>query len=78
MKQIKAQGGVTGEADIAILLPRGEYGSLLVEHKADGSTHKLSDAQQEYLDYHNIIGNCAVSTRGTEALKAAILAYMEG
>ena len=75
--KITAEGGVTGEADIALLLPKGGYGALLIEHKGAKQAHKLTDKQQEYLDYHNSIGNLAVSTRGLEALKAAVLAYME-
>ena len=77
INQAKAQGLVLGESDLAILLPRGGFGSLLIEHKADGSGHNVSDIQQDYLDYHNdIAGNCAVSTKGLPALMAAILAYM--
>ena len=76
--KIKAQGGVTGESDIAILLKRGGYGSLIIEHKADKSSHVVSEKQQEYLDYHNIVaGNYAVSTRGVEAAKREITKYME-
>jgi len=75
---IAAMGGVTGESDMAILLPRGDFGSLLIEHKADGAAHKATDKQIEYLNYHNENGNCAVVTRGVEAAKAAIAAYMGG
>ena len=75
---IKAMGGVTGESDIAILLPRGgTYGSLLIEHKAAGGAHKATPAQIDYIDYHNGIGNMAVITRGVEAAKAAIRQYIE-
>ena len=72
----KGQGMVVGEADIVILLPRGGYGSLVVEHKGEGQPHKLSDAQIEYLEYHNANGNLAISTRGIEPLMAAIDVYM--
>ena len=74
---ITAMGGVTGESDLAILLPRGDFGSLLIEHKADGSAHKATEAQLAYIEYHNSVGNCAVVTRGIEAAKAAIQAYMD-
>lgn len=77
MSQAKGQGAVRGEADIVILLPRKTYGALVIEHKAAGGAHKLSDDQDAYLYYHNYIGNLAVSTRGIEALKAAVMAYME-
>lgn len=73
----KSMGVVKGEADIAILLPKGGYGCLLIEHKGAKQAHKLTESQQAYIDYHNSIGNLAVSTRGLEALKAAVIAYME-
>ena len=76
ISQMKSQGMVIGEADIAILIPKSPYGCLLLEHKASDSAHKLTDDQVKYLDYHNSIGNCAVSTRGVEAAKAAITTYM--
>jgi hypothetical protein len=74
----KAMGVITGEADIAILLPRGGYGCLVVEHKRAGGAHKVTPAQQYYLNQHTATGNCAASTRGLEALKAAVSAYIEG
>jgi hypothetical protein len=73
---MKSLGVQKGEADIAILIPKGGFGSLIIEHKGEGQAHKLSEHQQNYLDYHQSIGNQAVSTRGLEALKAAVLAYM--
>jgi hypothetical protein len=76
--QVKGLGGVVGEADIAILLPRGGYGCLVVEHKRAGGAHKVTPAQQYYLNQHAATGNCAASTRGLEALKAAVSAYIEG
>jgi len=76
--QVTAMGGVTGESDIAILLPRGRFGCLLIEHKAEGGLHKATPKQSEYLDYHNdkSIGNCACLTRGVDQAKAAITVYM--
>jgi len=76
MGQIKAQGGVKGEADIAILLPRHGFGCLLIEHKAAGSSHKATIEQLEYVTYHNENGNLAVVTRGVEAAVAAINTYL--
>ena len=75
--QVKGQGGVVGESDLAILLPRGGYGSLLIEHKAEGSAHKASQAQIDYIEHHNNTGNMAVITRGVGAAIAAISTYME-
>ena len=77
VNQMRAQGMIDGEADIAILLPRRDFGSLLLEHKAEDSPHRLSESQEKYLDYHNNVGNCAVSSRGIDAAKAAIITYME-
>lgn len=74
--QVKGMGGVVGEADIAIMLPRGGYGSLIIEHKATGGKHPVSKAQQEYIDFHNAVGNCAIITRGIGAAIAAIDTYM--
>ena len=74
--QARLQGAVKGEADIAILVPRGTFGCLLVEHKKAGGRHQVTTEQQEYLDYHNRLGNCAVSTQGLGALQAAVTAYL--
>ena len=75
--QIASMGGITGESDIAILLRRGQYGSMLIEHKAEGSKHPTSPAQLEYIQHHNACGNCAVVTRGIEMAQAAIRQYMD-
>ena len=75
---MKAQGADAGDLDFALMLPKGGYGGLLIEHKKADGTHKVTDEQQEQIDFHNAIGNCAVSTRGVEAFKAAIVAYLEG
>ena len=74
---MRSQGVEKGEPDIAILVPRGGFGSLVLEHKAEGQSHKLTAEQQDHLSYHESVGNCAVSTRGVEAAKAAIKCYME-
>jgi hypothetical protein len=72
-----AQGLNKGEPDIAILLPRGGYGALLVEHKAEGQTHKLTAEQEQHIKYHNDSGNLAVQTRGLEQLMQVVRDYME-
>jgi hypothetical protein len=74
--QVTAMGGVTGEADIAIMLPRQGFGSLVIEHKAAGSAHKASDEQVAYIEYHRDNGNCAVITRGVDMAITAIDTYM--
>jgi len=73
----KGQGAVVGESDIAILLPRGGYGCLLIEHKADDAMRGATQAQLEYIEYHNQHGNCACVTKGVAMAKAAIQTYME-
>lgn len=77
IKQMRAQGMVEGESDIAILIPKPPHGCLILEHKASDSAHKLTEDQGRYLEYHESIGNCATTTRGIEAAKAAITTYME-
>ena len=72
----KGQGEVKGEADIVILLPKGGYGCLVIEHKGENQGHSLSNDQQEYLDYHNACGNLAISTRGIYELTSRIEDYM--
>jgi hypothetical protein len=74
--KMKAQGLVKGEPDLAILLPRGGYGALLIEHKGEGMARKLTDEQQEHLEYHNAHGNKAVQTRGLDELKQTVEAYL--
>jgi len=72
----KAHGFITGESDISILLPRGGFGSLIIEHKAGDAARGATESQREYLDYHNTIGNCACETRGIAMAIAAIDTYM--
>lgn len=72
----RSQGVVDGEADIAILVQRNDFGSLVIEHKADDSEHKLTKEQIVYLELHNASGNCAISTRGIDALKSAVKSYL--
>ena len=72
----RSQGQVKGEADICILVPRGKWHSLLIEHKTAKGV--LSKQQCEYLEYHNSIGNLAIVTRGIDAAIAAIDTYMGG
>jgi len=77
-RNVQSMGGVTGEADIAILLPRGGYGSLLIEHKAADGRYSATPMQLSYLEYHRSQGNCAVLTKGIEEAIIAIDDYMAG
>lgn len=72
----KAHGFITGESDISILLPRGRFGSLIIEHKAGDAMRGATESQREYLDYHNSVGNCACETKGIDMAIAAIETYM--
>lgn len=72
----KAHGFVSGESDIAILIPRGGFGCLLIEHKSDEAMRGATGAQLDYIKYHNAIGNCAIVTKGVDMATAAIDQYM--
>ena len=77
INQIKSQGAVLGEADLVILLPRNGYGALVIEHKAENDKKGPSEAQLDYLGYHNMIGNKALVTKGITQFREAIQEYME-
>jgi len=76
VNHMHSMGVEQGEADIAILLRRGNFGALIIEHKAESQSHKATDEQVAYLQSHNSTGNLAVLTRGIEACKSAISDYM--
>lgn len=75
---IRSQGVVEGEADLLIAVPRGGFGSLVIEHKADEAMRGATGKQLEYIQYHNAVGNCGVVTKGLDMAKAAITQYMAG
>ena len=76
VNHMHSMGVEQGEADMAILLRRGNFGALIIEHKAESQAHKASDAQVAYLQAHNSVGNLAIVTRGVDAAKSAIRDYM--
>ncbi len=76
IKHAKRLGMVIGEADLVILLPKGGHGALLIEHKRLNGTHRATEAQKEYIQYHNSIGNHATVTVGINEAKSAIREYM--
>ncbi|MFT5766761.1 MAG: hypothetical protein ACI9DH_000580 [Halioglobus sp.] len=76
VNHVRSQGIQAGESDIAILIKRGDFGSLLIEHKKDDAMRGATGQQLEYIQYHNSIGNCAVVTKGLGMAKAAIKTYM--
>lgn len=73
---MKGQGCNDGEPDIAILIPRGAYGSLVIEHKGEGMSRKLTEKQAAALAYHEEIGNMAVQTRGLDELISVVEDYL--
>lgn len=75
---MKSQGVQPGESDIMIALPVHPYGALVIEHKGEKKGRHVTEDQQEYLDYHNAIGNLAISTRGVEQLIRAVDCYING
>lgn len=76
--KMKAQGVTKGEPDIALLLSRQGFHSLLIEHKGEGMSRKLTEEQRAHLEYHNEQGNKAVQTRGLEELIKTVEDYMNG
>lgn len=74
---MKSVGVQPDEPDIVLLIPKGGHPYFVSEHKAAGQPHKLTEGQQEHLDYHQGLGAVAVSTRGLEMLKTAVTVYME-
>jgi len=76
-RHVKSQGVVKGEADIAIMLKRGTFGCMVIEHKADDAMRGATAAQLEYIEYHRAIGNCAIVTKGVDMAKLAIQQYMD-
>jgi hypothetical protein len=74
--KMRSQGLTEGEPDLAILLSRGGYGALVIEHKGDGMSRQLTEKQKQHLDFHNANGNKAVQTRGLDELKAVVEEYL--
>ena len=75
-RQMQSQGFQKGESDLVICLPRGGFGSLIIEHKGADQARKLTAEQSEYLEYHRRIGNMAECTRGIEEAQRVIESYM--
>ena len=77
MARAKRRGVVTGESDIAILLPRGRWGSLLIELKRGEGSTKFPKAQRDYLLKHDQFGNCAVLAKGVDHAIEVIREYID-
>ena len=72
----KAMGRVDGESDLAFLIPRGGYGSMVLEHKSLEDKKGPTDDQIAYINFHRSIGNYAKVSKGIEQAKAFIEHYM--
>lgn len=77
VNHLKGQGVEAGESDIVLALPRHGFGSLVIEYKSGEGKHKLSEAQAQYLEKHNVSGNLAMLVKGLPALKQAVSDYIE-
>lgn len=73
---MKSQGLQNGEADFKILVPRGSFHGLVIEHKAEEGKHTITNEQGEYLHYMNSQGYMAVSCKGIDAAQRTIRDYM--
>ena len=78
VNHLKGQGVESGESDIVLALPRHGFGSLVIEYKSGEGKHKLSEAQAQYLEKHNVSGNLAMLIKGLPALKQAVSDYISG
>jgi hypothetical protein len=76
MSEMKAMGVVTGESDLAFLIPKGQYGSLIIELKRTGDKRGAREDQDAYLKYHNSIGNLALLATGVDEAISFIKSYM--
>jgi hypothetical protein len=75
---MRSMGVMPDESDLLFAVPRGGYGSLVIEHKAADGKHPASDGQKDYLKRHHAIGNCAALTTGVDDAKEVITRYMAG
>lgn len=75
--QMMAIGADKGDPDFVLLIPKGGYCGLVIEHKGENQSHKLTEEQETQLTMFEGLGYCTACTRGTEPLWAAIVTYME-
>ena len=74
---LKAQGMVSGEADLVFLIPAKGFHGLVIEFKSTEGKHPLSDKQSEYLDYMASLGYVAICCKGLIAAQESIVAYLK-
>lgn len=76
INSLKAQGLTVGESDLAILIPRHTFHGLILEFKSTKGKHKLTQAQDEYLQYMSKQGYMSVCCKGLDSAKETIQSYM--
>lgn len=73
--RLKAEGLVAGVADLLLLTPNREYGSLAIEMKTPKG--RLSDSQKMWRDEFEKAGNKYVVCRSFEQFMCEVLDYMK-
>lgn len=73
--RLKAEGMVAGVADLLLLTPNNEYGSLAIEMKTP--TGRLSDSQKEWREEFEKAGNKYVVCRSFEQFMCEVVDYMK-
>ena len=73
--RLKAEGLVAGVADLLLLTPNNEYGSLAIEMKTP--TGRLSDSQKAWREEFEKAGNKYVVCRTFEQFMCEVVDYMK-
>lgn len=73
--RLKAEGMVAGVADLLLLTPNNEYGSLAIEMKTP--TGRLSDSQKAWREEFEKAGNKYVVCRTFEQFMCEVVDYMK-
>ena len=73
--RLKAEGMVAGVADLLLLIPTDEYGSLAIEMKTP--TGRLSDSQKEWREVYERAGNKYIVCRSFEQFMCEVVDYMK-
>lgn len=73
--RLKAEGMVAGVADLLLLTPNKEYGSLAIEMKTQ--TGRLSESQKAWREEFEKAGNKYVVCRSFEQFMCEVVDYMK-
>ena len=73
--RLKAEGMVAGVADLLLLTPNKEYGSLAIEMKTQ--TGRLSESQKDWREEFEKAGNKYVVCRTFEQFMCEVVDYMK-